>query len=77
MRSGKRPRPAGSPQVTRDGACLAFEPPDGHRLYYKKAQTGSLWVQPVEGGPEQKIVESVLARGFVVEEDGHDHEEDK
>jgi len=57
-------------QVTREGGYVAFESPDGRRLYYTKGQGGLLWVQPVGGGAEQKLTGGVAARGFVVEEDG-------
>ncbi|SPF52821.1 Serine/threonine protein kinase [Candidatus Sulfopaludibacter sp. SbA4] len=60
-----------SSQVTRNGGYVAFESRDGRRLYYAKDSGASgLWVQPVEGGPEKRIVESLVSRGFAVEDDG-------
>lgn len=58
-------------QVTKNGGFVAFESRDGRRLYYTKSDAESpIWMQPVEGGAEKMLVESVVSRAFVVEEDG-------
>ena len=57
-------------QVTQNGGYVAFESRDGRSLYYMKSMSGPLWGRPLEGGKEKQLIERVLMRGFVVEDDG-------
>jgi Tol biopolymer transport system component/DNA-binding winged helix-turn-helix (wHTH) protein len=54
-------------QVTKHGGVAATESPDGSELYYNKTgETGGLWKMPVQGGAEQKILDSVYDRNYFV-----------
>ena len=54
-------------QVTYNSGFAAMESLDARELYYTKAQTGGgLWRMPVEGGAEQKMLESVVNNSFEV-----------
>ncbi len=76
-RSGKRqvwkmPAEGGNAiQLTRHGGEAAFESPDRRFVYYSqgRGQT-SLWRIPVDGGEEQKVLDSVLFLNFAVAPDG-------
>jgi Tol biopolymer transport system component len=58
-------------QVTRKGAFLTAESPDGAFLYYTKTDAVSaLWKAPVSGGEETRVLDAVKARAFAVTEDG-------
>jgi Tol biopolymer transport system component len=77
LRSGgnqvwKIPSAGGEPvQVTRNGGFCAAESADGASLYYTKADNVSgLWVMPVAGGEERRVLESVKLRAFAVAKDG-------
>jgi len=50
----------GSPtQVTTSEALVAFESPDGKRLFYSKLGQPGLWVVPLAGGAESQILPSL------------------
>jgi Tol biopolymer transport system component/predicted Ser/Thr protein kinase len=63
-----------SAQVTDNGGYVAFESWDSQTLYYTKdpsvASSAPLFAKPLAGAGEQKVLDSVVARGFVVVEDG-------
>ena len=64
--------PEQATQVTRRGAILGFESPDGKHLYYARGigNTG-VWRMPVEGGDEVQVIPSLpTCNGFEVVEDG-------
>ena len=66
-------RIAGGPpmQVTHNGGFEAIESEDGRELYYTRAEgAGGLWRMPVEGGAEQKVVESVFISNIDVAKHG-------
>ena len=45
-------------QVTKNNAFYAFESPDGKSLFYSKSVTvGGVWRMPVEGGPEEMVID--------------------
>lgn len=55
----KVPSTGGSAQqVTRNGGFIPAESPDGHWLYYTKADQPGLWRMPVAGGAEEKILDA-------------------
>jgi Tol biopolymer transport system component len=58
-------------RVTEDGGETAYESPDGSSVYYTKwgRETG-LWRKNLEGGPEVKVLGSVVYRAFAVRKDG-------
>jgi Tol biopolymer transport system component len=66
-----------SVQVTDDGGYVAFESWDSQTLYYTKdpsvVSSAPLFARPLAGGREQKVLASVVARKFVVFEDGIYH----
>ncbi|MEO8127544.1 MAG: DUF5050 domain-containing protein, partial [Bryobacteraceae bacterium] len=54
-------------QVTRRGGESATESSDGRFLYYLKAASGNkstLWRQPLRGGEEEQILDSVLNNNY-------------
>ena len=58
----RMPLDGGNPvQLTRRGGAEASESPDGSIIYYTKApEVGpGLWSVPVDGGEEQRVLESV------------------
>jgi len=58
-------------QVTHSGGFVASESRDGRVLYYTKTGDSSqLWALPLAGGDEQRVLESVASRAFVVRNDG-------
>jgi hypothetical protein len=57
-------------QVTHNGGWVAFESQDGRSLYYEKYRAPGLWVLPLSGGGERRVLESVASRNFVVMNDG-------
>ena len=57
-------------QVTHNGGWIAFESPDRESLYYEKYLSPGLWMLPLRGGEEKKVLESVLRRNFAVVDDG-------
>ena len=72
MEIWKRPAEGGGQaiQVTHNGGWVAFESRDGQSLYYEKYFAPGLWVLPVSGGDEKRVLESVARRNFVVMNDG-------
>jgi Tol biopolymer transport system component/DNA-binding winged helix-turn-helix (wHTH) protein len=55
----KVPSNGGEPQqVTHSGGFIPAESPDGHWLYYTKADLPGLWRVSVSGGAEEKILDS-------------------
>jgi Tol biopolymer transport system component len=44
-------------QVTHNGGFFAAESPDGHYLYYAKADAPGLWRMPLSGGTEEKVLD--------------------
>ena len=57
-------------QLTHNGGWVAFESRDGQSLYYEKETAPGLWVRPVGGGEEKRVLESVASRNFFVMDDG-------
>jgi Tol biopolymer transport system component len=58
-------------QVTHNGGWFASESRDGRLLYYTKAGNSSeLWVIPLAGGNERRVLAYVASRAFVVRNDG-------
>ena len=59
-------------QITKQGARLAMESPDGRHLYYAKAgqRQSDLWRVPVEGGEEALVLKDVSVFRFVPFGDG-------
>jgi Tol biopolymer transport system component/DNA-binding winged helix-turn-helix (wHTH) protein len=57
-------------QVTRNGGWIAFESIDRESLYYEKYLSHGLWMLPLRGGEEKKVLESVARRNFAVVDDG-------
>jgi hypothetical protein len=58
-------------QVTKEGGYLGQESPDGQTLYYIKSSGESpLFAMPARGGPEKKVIDSVVGRGFQIFRDG-------
>jgi dipeptidyl aminopeptidase/acylaminoacyl peptidase len=57
-------------QVTRNGGWIAFESLDRESLYYEKYLSPGLWMLPLRGGEEKKVLESVVRRNFAVVDDG-------
>ena len=55
-------------QVTQNGGGAAQESPDGSEIYYRSGvgQTGPLWMMPIHGGKETKVLESVYQRNYAV-----------
>ena len=55
-------------QVTKNGGWFSMESPDGKFLYYTKLNRSedALWRMPVEGGPEELVLDSVRARHFTL-----------
>jgi len=74
MRTGseqvwKVPSGGGQPvQVTRNGGFAARESVDSKVLYFTKSKDpfASLWMMPVEGGPETKLLDQVVIANFAV-----------
>jgi Tol biopolymer transport system component/DNA-binding winged helix-turn-helix (wHTH) protein len=50
-------------QITRNGGFAAFESCDGKMIYYSRLEGGGIWKAPIEGGPEERITET-LHRGY-------------
>ena len=44
--------------VTLEGGYSSRESPDGHWLYFTRADVPGIWRQPVEGGPASRVVDS-------------------
>ena len=59
-------------QLTRNGAAQPQASLDGKFIYYGVTDLGrSVWRIPVEGGPEEKVIESLdIPMNYVVTEDG-------
>ena len=59
-------------QVTRNGGYVAFESFDGRYVYYTQTANGSspLWRIPAVGGTQEKVLDDVSDRAFVVLEKG-------
>ena len=56
-------------QVTRNGGLVAFESPDGHSLYYTKADVingADLWRSQLDGSKERLVLHGVTGRAFGV-----------
>ena len=64
----RRPRNPGNAQ--RRIYCVKSS--DGHLLYHTKntGDSSELWALPLAGGNEQRVLESVASRAFVVRNDG-------
>lgn len=66
--------------ITTDGGFYSSESPDGKSVYYTKEVSTSLtgyrtpvFVKPLSGGPERKVLDSVMWYGFFVAADGIYH----
>jgi Tol biopolymer transport system component/tRNA A-37 threonylcarbamoyl transferase component Bud32 len=58
-------------QVTMNGGLAAEESPDGRYLYYTKQRNETeLWREPLGGGPESKVAESLFYLNFATAEAG-------
>ena len=57
-------------QVTRNGALVLEESPDGKLLYYSKYAKRGLWSIPVSGGEERQVLNSVDDTNWTVTSDG-------
>jgi Tol biopolymer transport system component/DNA-binding winged helix-turn-helix (wHTH) protein len=44
-------------QITRTGGLAAAESADGRFLYYSKYELGGIWRMPLDGGPEERILD--------------------
>jgi eukaryotic-like serine/threonine-protein kinase len=55
-------------QVTKNGGFSCTESPDNKYLYYTRSKdpNGSVWKMPVEGGPEARVLQSVVQFNFAV-----------
>jgi Tol biopolymer transport system component len=52
------PAGGGSPQqITKTGGIAAAESLDGKFLYYSKYEDTGIWRMPIQGGPEQRVLE--------------------
>jgi Tol biopolymer transport system component len=61
-------------QITDQGGYVAFESADGRTLYYTKtgqlSTSSPLFVRPLSGGPERRVLDSVYDRAFAVVSSG-------
>jgi Tol biopolymer transport system component len=54
-------------RITHDGGSFAFESADGRTLFFTRAlANAALFALPLAGGPERKVLECVLPKGFAV-----------
>jgi Tol biopolymer transport system component/DNA-binding winged helix-turn-helix (wHTH) protein len=68
------PASGGDPvRITENGGAIAVESNDGKSLYYLKEHVVRgvpLFVRPLDGGPERKVIESVSSSNFAITDDG-------
>jgi Tol biopolymer transport system component/DNA-binding winged helix-turn-helix (wHTH) protein len=68
------PAAGGDPvRVTDNGGVVAFESADGKSLYYLKeylVRGTPLFVRPLDGGAERKVIDSISSGNFAVTSDG-------
>jgi Tol biopolymer transport system component len=57
-------------QIAAHNGGAVRESADGRALYYEMEDSRVLWRKPLDGGPEQKLVDSVWMRGWAVAEQG-------